>query len=214
MNNLNFNPNQMEKDPLKIPIAIAEAHLVKGNPEFEQKDQKDPKIILLGVLCSLNTTLKKVEHETKQQKTEKIDNSSNFLEILKRLKKLFNALKTENSSQDIHFIQNLVHAYQDLSDQLNLINPSETKTDFFIHCTLLLDSLAQYPAGHPFTLGYYLKNYSGENWLPFPLMNIISQLHIEAATDSGISHLAIWIKSIDELTDNLDQNQISSPQVE
>jgi hypothetical protein len=45
-------------------------------------------------------------------------------------------------------------------------------------------------------------------------MKIIEQLHIEACEDKENSHLAIWIKTIDGLVENLDRNKVSSPHLE
>ncbi|MCI5052481.1 MAG: hypothetical protein MRY21_05030 [Simkaniaceae bacterium] len=65
------------------------------------------------------------------------------------------------------------------------------------------ETLRSFPKGEDHTLGYYLTEYAGENWLPFPFINLIRELHIEHALKPETSTLSQWTELLKQIIEPL-----------
>ncbi|NGX32738.1 MAG: hypothetical protein K1060chlam4_00788, partial [Candidatus Anoxychlamydiales bacterium] len=63
----------------------------------------------------------------------------------------------------------------------------------------IIDEINEYPKNSEFTLGYYISEFAGYSWVPFPYMEMLQNLHLEDKKDPINSHLSHWISIIDEL---------------
>ena len=62
-----------------------------------------------------------------------------------------------------------------------------------------IKELQHYPEHHEHSLGYYLTEYAGQKWLPFPYMEMIRNLHMYHKKNPENSLLSIWSKEIEEM---------------
>ena len=62
------------------------------------------------------------------------------------------------------------------------------------------DELHSFPDPQHFSLGYYLSEYAGEKWIPFPYMEMLRKLHQEYQTNAASSSLEKWMKEISDIT--------------
>lgn len=117
-------------------------------------------------------------------------------ESLRALKSAFEILKREDRSEDIQFLHHLSKAWQDvLEDALNLQRDSVLSAEF----KLLIKKIQRFPEHQAHTLGYYLSEYAGQKWIPFPYMELIQKIHSEHEKRSDVSALAEWTALIDRL---------------
>ena len=62
-----------------------------------------------------------------------------------------------------------------------------------------IESVQKYPENDEHSLGYYLTEYAGSDWLPFPFMEILQNLHFSHQTDPHNSYLSQWVKTLKEI---------------
>lgn len=120
-------------------------------------------------------------------------------DVLKHLatfKAALEILKLEDRSQDSPFLNKLSQLWhQMLEDSYSFRRQSllSSKIRSFIK------QLQHYPEHHEHSLGYYLTEYAGQEWLPFPYMEMIRDLHINHKKSSGKSLLTVWSNEIEEM---------------
>ncbi len=97
-------------------------------------------------------------------------------ENLVLLKAAFETMKMEDRSQDIEFLNRLSQLWQNVLEDALLL-----KRFSFLSKELknLIDSIQHYPQKQQHSLGYYLAEYAGQKWLPFPFMELIQKIHTE-----------------------------------
>jgi len=63
----------------------------------------------------------------------------------------------------------------------------------------LINEVNEYPKHTEFTLGFYISEFAGYKWVPFPYMEILQNLHLENKKDHENSHLKRWIDLLDAI---------------
>ncbi len=118
---------------------------------------------------------------------------------LKNLKKAFDILKREDRSQDVAFLGELSQVWtQALEDSLHFRH-EEAELIF----KMLVKKISHYPENLPHTLGYYLTEYAGQKWVPFPYMELIQKLHREHELNPNSSILTEWVLILEDLIASL-----------
>ena len=69
-----------------------------------------------------------------------------------------------------------------------------------------LEDLQNYPPDEEHSFAYYLTEYTGQQWLPFPYMDLIHQIHLDYQNNPKSSALERWTYQIDELRTILAQS--------
>lgn len=110
-------------------------------------------------------------------------------EALVSLKKAFEMLKKEDLSEDIQFLNQLSKTWQSLLEMS--LKKEEVKT--------LVKKIQNYPQHEKHTFGYYLTEYAGQKWVPFPYMDLIQKIHSEHHKNPEGSALTEWTQLIDQL---------------
>lgn len=109
--------------------------------------------------------------------------------VLTQFKEALEILKKEDRSQDTQFLHDLSLLWLQIIEDLSLSRA----------CKPLLKKIHNYPKGQAFSLGYYLTEYAGQQWVPFPYMEIIRQMHKEHENCPQGSSLSEWTKLLDHL---------------
>ena len=60
-----------------------------------------------------------------------------------------------------------------------------------------------YPKNSEFSLGFYLSEFAGYKWIPFPYINMLKDLHIEVQKKKENSHLSKWISTLNDLLEKI-----------
>ncbi len=117
------------------------------------------------------------------------------------LKKSFEILKKEDRSQDVDFLNDLSKIWnQALANTLHLDEAAS------LQFKVLAKKILHYPENQTHTFGYYLTEYAGQKWVPFPYMELVQKIHSEHEKNPPSSPLTEWTRLIDEVIDLLDEN--------
>lgn len=142
--------------------------------------------------------------EKKTQKSTALSAEGSLREHLSDLKELLNALKRENLSQNTGFLKRLSKTWTNLlEDALRFRKGSNFEKK--IHS--LLTSIQHFPEKQEHSLGYYLSEYAGQQWIPFPYMEMIQQLFQEHLDTPLKSRLSQWSEMIDSMLQALDEQK-------
>lgn len=115
---------------------------------------------------------------------------------LLRLKKSFQLIKSEDLSQDSAFIANLSQIWRTLlEDALQFKRGSI----FSMKLKGFIKNIDSYPPQQLHTFSYYLTEYAGQKWLPFPFMEMVQKLHAQHQKNPSSSDLEQWTAQIQEL---------------
>ena len=106
------------------------------------------------------------------------------------LKNAFALLQMQDCSQDFALLMRLSKLWQALLEDLLHFRK---ETPFGAKLRVWVQKIQSYPAEAPYSLGYYLSEYAGQSWLPFPYLELIKNLHADS------SALMVWIKDLDSL---------------
>ena len=121
-------------------------------------------------------------------------------ETLLLLKASFEIMMREDRSQDAPFLKRLSKLWQGLLEHSIQL---QTKGSFGKQFKALIKEIERYPEGEEHTLGYYLDEYAGQTWLPFPYMELIQKMHHQYELDPPSSCLTRWAQMIEEILNGL-----------
>lgn len=125
-----------------------------------------------------------------------LDGTPLHKEIL-TIKKSLKTLKETNLCQDSEFLNYFAFIWMKfLRDYDFYVLKNEKATKLI---KKIIDEVNEYPKNSEFTLGYYISEFAGYQWVPFPYMEMLQNLHLEDQKDRVNSHLSRWISIIDEL---------------
>ena len=155
----------------------------------EPEEEKTPPTKLSAIAAFILRLLGKIIHSFTQSALKRMPSNSQkkAREELHLFKACLETLMVEDRSQDIQFLNRM-------SELWALINSSKP----------ILSELEKYPPGQEHSLGYYLREYSNQNWIPFPYMDLIRQLHQEHLKSPIHSTLQKWADELDLQIKSLD----------
>ncbi len=134
--------------------------------------------------------------EEKKEKEALNEATKEIQKHLLRMRSILDTLKREDRSQDSPFLNEFSHIWHALMDDADNFKKTTAWTH---HFRSFLKAIQHYPEGQEHTLGYYLTEYAGKTWLPFPYMEMIAKIYREHQKVPIESTLELWTKRIDEL---------------
>jgi len=148
----------------------AEIRAERANKDRSQKEEElnlPPGAYNMHILSYLlaSTILDSIRSTESLKTPQKIiDALRNFLETLHQIKE-------EDLSSDWRYCEKLSKSWQDVcSSTEEATLPSGGLSE-------MLEAINHYPEKGDHSLGYYLSLSTGENWIPFPFMEILRNLH-------------------------------------
>ena len=115
---------------------------------------------------------------------------------LAHLVQTLDELKLEDLSGDIEFMIRLSTAWhQFLRDLKKYKGFPEIYTEMIYFKTLIDD----YTGTQDYSLSYYLDEFAGKGWIPFPCVDILKSLYAEHHQNPTHSHLKKWTTSIQKI---------------
>lgn len=155
-----------------------------------KKDPPEDKEGLIAHLVNIlekgvNAVLEKISHLTSGGPSKKT--------ALHTLKALFEVLKNEDRSQDIDYLKELSSTWNRVMEE-----SLEFRENAEIIFQELIKKILYYPEGQTHTFGYYLTEYAGQKWIPFPYMDLIKNLHSEHEKNPSFSSLTEWTRLIND----------------
>jgi hypothetical protein len=187
-----------DRDPYRIEEIERVQWEEKRNKEREGAPREPPNAAHPGLLGFLFIFLEKVIGLALRsiRKGMEIAALEPARENLLLIKAAFETMKHEDRSQDAQFLKRLSHLWQAALEhniELQAKNPKAQQFKAFIK------DIENFPENEGHTFGYYLNEYAGQKWLPFPYMELIQRLHHEFEMDPESSLLSRWTRMIDEI---------------
>lgn len=113
------------------------------------------------------------------------------------IKSSLQALRDKNLCQDSEYLNFFAYIWMKFMRDQDLYNLNNQEIINLIN--KLIEEIHLYPKNAEFSLAYYISEFAGYKWVPFPYMEILQNLHFENLKDPQNSHLNKWIGIINEL---------------
>jgi len=190
--------------PSKDWLSVQHIQKLKADKEgVEELAKKNPRALLMASLCAY---IRKIAlFLASRPLAGRKSALANELELeLAGLKKVLESLTKEDLSRDPDYAQLLSQGWHQLLDSVNLaLFLERKKSDVHTQLKTLIETFHQYPSQQEHSLGYYMTEFAGKEWLPFPFMEQLHQLYEDHQTHKKESQLSHWISSIDLILSNL-----------
>lgn len=107
------------------------------------------------------------------------------------LKAALETMMQEDRSQDSQFLKQISGLWLQLLEESLSLNSKPLKR--------FIKDVENHPDDEEHTFGYYLEEFAGQTWLPFPYMELIHNLHHHHELDPSSSLLTRWTRMIEEI---------------
>lgn len=172
----------------------------KGKEAFAELPEANKKILNAAILIYLKSLFDSY-HFLPQSEEEKSEQRQ-LVEDLKTFKNLLNHLGSKNQSDHPEFAQQLSGLWHKIGQNFNFIKFQEK--EIILKLKKIIGEITHYPKDQEHTFGYYLKEHVGQDWLPFPYMEILTNLHKEHQRKPHDSQISKWVSQIDHIIELLD----------
>lgn len=181
----------------------------KEKEKFTNIPPDSAKKILFASFFSYLTNLFNSFSPSKKMTGRLIDQQS-IIANLHIFKELLEELSKKDLSQSTDFASDLSviwHRILDDFDNLEIVERKNlSKLSPFRE---LIYTIKNYPESSEHHFGYYLLMQAGNDWLPFPFIEILSELHLNHKKHGDKSTLVSWIKMIDKTIGELELKAFS-----
>ncbi|MFZ4674054.1 MAG: hypothetical protein ACOYL1_06905 [Chlamydiia bacterium] len=146
---------------------------IRVEPVNREKTQKDEELqlpaggfaLLVLTYLSSSTLLESI------RSTESLRTPQKVIDALKQFIAIFSELQDQDLSADWRYCEKLSKSWSDVVKSVeNATFPSSS-------LNTLITEINEHPEKGDHTLGYYLSQHAGEQWIPFPFMEILRKLH-------------------------------------
>jgi hypothetical protein len=127
-----------------------------------------------------------------------------FIDDLLSFRNLLILLCNEDHSHDPHFLEQMSELWHILMHDCNPIDPVERKNLAIPDkLNIFINTIASFPPGEDHSLGYYLSEHAGSEWIPFPFMNLLQKLHEEHQIQAEQSILSSWLILLNSILEEM-----------
>jgi len=176
---------------------------VEGERKEKQQFSKDPagspkNVLVAAFFTYLKKLFDSLSGKSKFEAT--LIDRQQILEDLFAFRKLLQILSQEDQSNNPEFTLQLSELWHNLLDDFNHVELLERKNPKKVApFKKFLNKIKDFPPNQDHRLGYYLTEYVGKEWLPFPYMEILSKLHKSYQANPAQNTLQEWLALIDEI---------------
>lgn len=115
---------------------------------------------------------------------------------LEKVKDIFEKLKTIDFSEDMQYLQYFSDSWHEFLEDASKIKKD---VSFYPFLEKFIHHVQYYPKSAEHSLGYYLGEFAGSEWVPFPFMELLKKLHQDHLTSPHSSTLKIWTEALNDL---------------
>ena len=184
-----------DKDKIKVePIIEKFRDELNQNPQ-ENKDVNKKNFILsyLGFIRKFFNYF--IPEEAGVSTVLSIDS---LWQDLRFMKTLLIKIRDENPTENLKFAETFSEVWHRVLDHYHHLSPESTRVNIK-KVKQFIDAIQDYPEGEDHSLGFYLKNYSGQEWFPVPFFTLLKKLHEECFLNGKNSDLDLWIALLSEI---------------
>ena len=176
----------------------------KEKEKYKQLTPKDEQKILHATFFSY---LKKIfdTFSPSKELAGKVVDQQKIIAHLKTFKSLLSKLQKTDLSKSIEYAIELSACWCQLLEGFDTIEIMERKNAKNVALfRKMMDTVKNHPEASEHRFGFYLVQHAGKDWLPFPFIEILKDLHDEQ--DAKTSTLHSWNHLIDEVITELQNN--------
>lgn len=127
-----------------------------------------------------------------------------FVDDLIAFRSLLVLLCNDDRSHEPHYLEQMSELWHNLIHDCNPIDPVERKNlGIPAKVKIFIDTIANFPPGEDHSLGYYLSEHAGSEWIPFPFMNLLQKLHEEHEIQQDQSILYSWVIMLNKILEEM-----------
>ena len=157
------------------------------------------------LITTLFSTIKKLINKLGTSSDLELTNPDLLKKDLESIRDLLQSLSHNDQSHNPEFLYNLSELWHGLlSDFGNVDISSKDNLSIAHKISALSTDILNFPPEEDHSLGYYLTEHAGREWIPFPLMDLLQDLHRENQKDPENSKLNFWIAALNNIIDDLD----------
>jgi hypothetical protein len=173
----------------------------KGRDEPYPELPLQPKSLKLAVLVSFFKKFLDLLPFKKRAEYLVLEEQKMFEDVVS-FRKLLQILALEDQSHNPEFTQQLSELWHNLIDDCNMIrgNPPNLP-ESLSQLKNFMSDLSNYPPNADHSLGYYFAESAGQDWIPFPFMELLQSLHKESLYNPPDATLARWIAALTNVLD-------------
>lgn len=176
---------------------------LKQSREGEGESLQNPGSKLFHFAAALLSLKKFLGGFTDQSQLQAISlNKQKTFEDLEAFKTILEELSSEDKSHDPEYTQRLSLLWQNLFENCkDMDETSANQNSLASKIYRFVGEIKHFPPGEDeiHTLGYYLAEHAGQDWIPFPFMSLLADLYQEAQTSPSTSQLNSWVTKIGEI---------------
>lgn len=201
MSNINNPPSDFDPSSphrIRIPPVYPDSH--DENKEMIDLPTRIESVIWATLLQEID---KKLNGLIKKKKKTELG----FKELyaaLTNMRDAFQHLSHKDVSADSHFATNLSNNWHTIVTLVAEEETRRTPSPFLGFLKIFIQKLNNYPKNNNYSLGFYLTEYAGEEWLPLPFIDLLRKLHEEALINKAKSHLLDWSYILTDILDSLE----------
>ncbi len=191
----NINPPIQPGYPSKERLTVQQIEKLRADKELqEEAAKKNPQAFLMA--CFSAYAKKMALHLASRPVSEKKALGKNLMVKLSEFKKTLIKLMQENLSQNADFVEKLSLAWQGVVENIRVME--KLKPEIASRLKTFTEAFESYPH-KDHSLAFYMSEWKGKEWLPFPFIEILHGLHEEYRLRKSESQLSKWINAIDSL---------------
>jgi len=157
------------------------------------------------LITTLFSTIKKLINKLGTSNGLELENPDLLKKDLQAIQDLLRSLCYNDQSHNAEYLYNLSELWHGLlSDFGNVDISSKENLSIAQKINAVTSDFLHFPPEEDHSLGYYLTEHAGKEWIPFPLMDLLQNLHKEHQKKPESSKLTFWIASLSNIIDDLD----------
>jgi hypothetical protein len=176
------------------------------NPIEKDRKEREPYTSLKGatrsqIYATLFSFFKKIFStlSSKEKGQPLILNLQQLIENINAFKQQLVILSLEDQSHNPDYTQHLSDLWHSILEDCNSLSLSPDTSEILTKVKFFISQVQNFPLGADHTLGYYFTEYAGKDWIPFPFMELLQQLHEEYNASPVISVLNNWLSLLNEI---------------
>jgi len=192
--------HRVVRNKILIPAIEKDRHATEDS--FKNIDRRKNALTQMAAVIALMRKLlsQSIDDETKSLKVKAPTSSTKLFD---EFKKLLFLLKDQDMATDISYAQKLSKSWNDIINAYIPAILERTPKESKKLIKEFLNMVRSYEGEADHSMGYYLTQYAGENWLPFPFIKLVRSLHEDYVAKKDQSHITRWINQIASIDKSL-----------
>ncbi len=183
----------------------------ENRPSYEEEEKEATlhPYLLATVFSYLKRIIISLTHQKKTLSSQDIQELYNDLLLMKEY---LLRLEFEDESRNPDFLETLSSLWNKFLIDFNPMEIKEGKNKLFItQLKEFVNQISHYPSGEEHSLGFYLAQHVGSEWIPFPFMDMLQDLHLEHEKKQENSSLHQWVRLLEDIIESVSGKNESTP---